>query len=189
MNVIYSDVVDVTFKSVSIFVPEFVELNVVKTDGIIPALLVNMNILEVTQSPAFAFLDTDYTIEYVIKMDPAPYVFTTGAWVPTVPWVTPIFTITRSYAVGEILTTEMSGQIVTEFERHTLDSAETETYTNSDWAAGAIEYTCAPWSRALASGLPVDVSFTVENSGQSEMSATLEATCEYAPCENHIARN
>ena len=92
------------------------------------------------------------------------------------------------FSAGQPLNPEYtSGYLTTEFTRYIPDSAETETYENNDWAIEPIEYTCVPWSRALASEPPVDVSLTVWNSEHSEMSATLEATCEYAPCLNSKA--
>lgn len=130
--------VAIGFESVSLFDSKFVDLAVEKTDGIIPVLSIEMNILEVTQSPPFDFAVADYAIEYSIKMDPAPYAFTTGDWIETDPWASPSVTFGNSYVIGQTLSAEISGSLETSFERYTIGSAETEIEANSDWAAGPI---------------------------------------------------
>ena len=46
----------------------------------------------------------DYTIEYIIKVNPTEYVFTTGDnWETTEPWADPSVTINRSFPIGTVL--------------------------------------------------------------------------------------
>ena len=76
-----------SFESVSLFNPKFVGLTVEGTESVPPVIPIEMDIREVAQMPPYEFKVVDYQIDFVIKIDPAPYVFTgDDDWGSKLPW-------------------------------------------------------------------------------------------------------